>query len=154
MLRGDISEHRVGGAKVVVGTGLQTKQKQIVVQIVDRGATELHHVSGFVLLASSLVVLQPILAVLLVVDLCANRCCALQSFRISLQLIRSFETRRQHSLNFVSMVLIKLPDTNNDVGHLRAVLLRRDDGDKPATPVGHVYVARRPSDDAVDTDVF
>ena len=52
------------------------------------------------------------------------------------------------------MVLVEFLDPNNDVWHLRAILLRRHDGDEPAASVGHVDVPWCPGDDAVHTDVL
>ena len=154
LLRRNVSKHRISRPEVVIGARLQSEQQQIVVQVVDCRASEFHHVSGLVLFAGSLVVLQPIVAVLLVVYFRANRRCALQRFWKSLQLVRCFETGCEHSLDFVAMVLIEFSYPDNNVGHLRSILLRRYDGDKATAAMGHVDVARRPSDHAVHTNVL
>ncbi len=154
MLSGDVSEHRVGGAEIVIRAGLQSKQQQIVIQIVYGGTTELDHVAGLILLARSQVILQPVIAILLVVHLGADRGGAFERLREGFELVRGFKAGREHSLDFVAMILIELLDAYNDVRHLRAVLLRRNDGNKSAAAVGHVDVARSPGDHAIHTDVF
>src|SRR5207302_10359594 len=54
----------------------------------------------------------------------------------------------------IAMVLVAFLDANNDVWHLRAILLRRHDGDESAPSVGHVHVTWRPGDHAVHTHVL
>src|SRR5207244_3735686 len=118
------------------------------------GAAKLYLVASLILFARSLVIFQPIVAGLLVVDFGADRRGALERFREGFKLVGRFEAGRQHSLHFIPMVLVEFLDPNNDVWHLRAILLRRHDGDEPAASVGHVDVPWCPGDDAVHTDVL
>src|SRR6266851_2586450 len=148
LLRRDVAEDRVRGAEVVVGTGLQAEENEVVGQVVDRRSAQLHFQSLGIAFGHTFVVFVPVRFILVAVDLGANGGSLMQ------HLVTAFESGSQQALNLRTVSFEEGLRAYNHIGHLRAILLRADYFDQSAFTLGDSHVARRPGHNRIDANML
>src|ERR1019366_239586 len=151
-----VTEHGVGGGEEVGRAGREPENLQIVGQVVDGGAAQVHPNAHLVLFVGADEILLPVggVGVLFLVHGGTDPGGIVQRAGHVLHLIAAIEYGFQHALHGGAVVAHPLIDADDDVGHLRGVFLGGNDGNQAAAFLGDVDIAGRPGDDAVDADVF
>ena len=130
---------------------VQAEVIDVVLEAEDRRAAQ--HLARL-RIAEAAVVLVPVVAVLVVVELGRDFAGLAANGVEGLHLIGGLEAGRQQPGDFVAIVVEELLDAQNHRRHLRSILVRRDDLRGAGTAMHGLFVAGSPGHHAIRADVL